>query len=595
MAENNNTVVENNVNGEMKNNNGDIYPLTLLSEELKNDDTEIRIKSMRKIKIVAQALGCERTRLELLPFLKQCTDDEDEILVTLSSELGNNFVPLVGGPMHAACLLDPLEALAATEETVVRDKATESINSIVTLMTDATETMVPLLKRLTEGDWFTSRVSACALFAVAYSRVKMPAHRAQLREMFQTLCGDDTPMVRRAAASNLGKFAANIEKDFVMSVILPLFKTLGMDDQDSVRLLAIENSSKIGALLSEEENRTHILPLVQSSLEDRSWRVRFSIAKDFSPISQAMGPKLTKEELLHHFVTLLQDGEAEVRAAASKNISSYVDIVGPQEFIAHVLDTIIILSSDAAPNVRGAVSIAVMELAPKLGHSATKDKLFPLYLAFLQDDVVDVRLNILRRMALIAEWAPGMEHTIIPAIVDLSRDLQWRVRDAVISTFPVLATNLGADYFKDHFLSIFLAAFNDTVGQVRYSANGVLEGLLVAVGSEWILEHVLPKLTQIYTTSVIYQERVNVLHAVKNLSCANASGALLHETAQFALRGARDKVPNVRVVACLILDELIKHAEDSVKSQIIPALAELQKDSDSDVNYYANVALEAAG
>ena len=29
---------------------------------------------------------------------------------------------------------------------------------------------VPLLKRLATGDWFTSRTSACGLFAVCYSR-----------------------------------------------------------------------------------------------------------------------------------------------------------------------------------------------------------------------------------------------------------------------------------------------------------------------------------------------------------------------------------------------------------------------------------------
>ena len=114
------------------------------------------------------------------------------------------FVPLVGGPSHATCLLEPLEALAAAEETVVRDKAVGSINTIVECLSDATETMVPLLKRLAEGDWFTSRVSACALFATAYTRVAAPSHRKELREMYITLCNDDTPMVRRAAASNLG-------------------------------------------------------------------------------------------------------------------------------------------------------------------------------------------------------------------------------------------------------------------------------------------------------------------------------------------------------------------------------------------------------
>jgi len=39
----------------------------------------------------------------------------------MAEELGN-FVPYVGGPDHAYCLLDILEALAQVEETEVRDK-----------------------------------------------------------------------------------------------------------------------------------------------------------------------------------------------------------------------------------------------------------------------------------------------------------------------------------------------------------------------------------------------------------------------------------------------------------------------------------------
>ena len=33
---------------------------------------------------------------------------------------------------------------------------------------------VPLLKRLATGDWFTSRTSACGLFAVCYKRLSAP-------------------------------------------------------------------------------------------------------------------------------------------------------------------------------------------------------------------------------------------------------------------------------------------------------------------------------------------------------------------------------------------------------------------------------------
>ena len=49
-----------------------------------------------------------------------------QVLIALADELGN-FVEYVGGPPHAAALLQPLELLSTVEETLVRDKAVESL------------------------------------------------------------------------------------------------------------------------------------------------------------------------------------------------------------------------------------------------------------------------------------------------------------------------------------------------------------------------------------------------------------------------------------------------------------------------------------
>ena len=59
---------------------------------------------------------------------------------------------------------------------------------------------MPAVKRLSAGDWFTSRTSACGLFAPIYA--KSGPSQEELRKLFAQLCQDDTPMVRRAAANN---------------------------------------------------------------------------------------------------------------------------------------------------------------------------------------------------------------------------------------------------------------------------------------------------------------------------------------------------------------------------------------------------------
>lgn len=132
-------------------------------------------------------------------------EDDDEVLLVMAEELGG-FVDLVGGPAEAVCLLGPLGALATVEETVVRDKAVESTCTVIRGLDDraVVEHVMPVIQRLTTGDWFTARVSACGLFAAAYSRLVDAASKAQLRSLYHTLCNDDTPMVRRAASKNIG-------------------------------------------------------------------------------------------------------------------------------------------------------------------------------------------------------------------------------------------------------------------------------------------------------------------------------------------------------------------------------------------------------
>lgn len=98
-----------------------LHPLAILIDELKSEDVVLRLNAIRRLSTIALALGPERSREELIPFLLESLDDEDEVLLALAEELGS-FVEYLGGQPHAHLLLGPLENLAAVEETLVRDK-----------------------------------------------------------------------------------------------------------------------------------------------------------------------------------------------------------------------------------------------------------------------------------------------------------------------------------------------------------------------------------------------------------------------------------------------------------------------------------------
>lgn len=103
-----------------------LYPIAIFIDELKNEDIQLQLNSIKRFSTIARALGEERIRKELIPLLSENNDDDDEVLLAMAEELGV-FIPYVGEVDNAHVLLSPLEILCTVEETCVRDKAIESL------------------------------------------------------------------------------------------------------------------------------------------------------------------------------------------------------------------------------------------------------------------------------------------------------------------------------------------------------------------------------------------------------------------------------------------------------------------------------------
>ena len=107
------------------------------------------------------------------------------------------------------------------------------------------------VQRLAAGEWFTARVSSCGLFHIAYPSAPDQL-KAELRTIYGQLCQDDMPMVRRAAASNLGKFAATVEQSHLKTEIMSIFDDL---TQDGIFLIhVVMNCSVVLHSFSQRDN-----------------------------------------------------------------------------------------------------------------------------------------------------------------------------------------------------------------------------------------------------------------------------------------------------------------------------------------------------
>ena len=244
-----------------------------------------------------------------------------------------NLLGSVGRTEHAHALLTPLENLASVEETAVRGAAVSSACAVARDMTPEgargalrAARRAPRLGRLVLRARLRVRADGHGVRAVRGGQ----AARDEMRGAYAKLCGDETPMVRRAAARHLGAFASKCDAKHVETEMLALFRRLTNDEQDSVRLLVVEDCAKLGRLLPKETRAAEMVTAAKTFVADKSWRVRYAVAKQLYDLCDCVGAQTARAELVGAYERLLVDGEAEVRIASAGLASELCRLVGPE-------------------------------------------------------------------------------------------------------------------------------------------------------------------------------------------------------------------------------------------------------------------------
>lgn len=581
----------------------DIAPIAILMDELRSEDVQLRLNAIHSIPTIALALGPDRSRDELVPFLQDSVDDEDEVLLALAEELGKNFEEYVGGKEFAHILLGPLENLSAVEETLVRDKAAESITKVAAVLSQSQleEHYIPLLKRLSQGEWFTSRTSSAALYPAVYAKVSPPI-QDDLRKSFSLLGSDDTPMVRRAAAKWLGPLLTHLEKQHILSDGLPIYRRLQSDDQDSVRLLTVEDLIVLAKRMSPAEVKEQLLKQIRHSIGDKSWRVRYMAANHFNELSEAVGVELVREELIGQYVQLLKDNEAEVRSAAAGQIPGFSKLLDKEVILARIVPCVRDLSQDSSQHVRAALAIQISGLAPLLNKEPTIEHLLPLFLHLLKDDFPEVRLNIISKLETVNSviGIDLLSESLLPAIVELADDKSWRVRQAIIEYIPLLANQLGKPFFDEQMGTLCMSWLGDTVYSIREAAIVNLKKLTEVFGVEWAKVAIVPKVMGM-GQHPNYMYRMTTVQAIMTIAPSLNLEIVRAEIINPLLLLASDPIPNIRFNVAKSLEVLAAtfnntspEGHEFVQQQIVPVLDQQKNDQDADVRFFATRALQKA-
>lgn len=588
---------------------------------------EKQVEAVKMLPKVILAAGLEVAKDSIFPLLKEyIPGGDDEVLHAIAGHLdltaaGSACAGVLGTTSDNNCwpdILEILEMLCAVEETVVRDQTvTTLIHTLEFLSNSETSTSVtPAVGRLAKDEWFTARVSACALLPHCLKRSDGEETSNALVQLFVKLAEDETPMVRRAIARVLGDFAetamAQGDSGETLLWFIPQFKALGMeDDSASVQHIVAESASQIIALLSAEEFTTHLLHYVRWCAESPSWRIRTIIAPQFGKICAVLGNlSVCAEKLLPAFLGLLVDPERDVRAEACRGAVELHAAVGHAAFVDNVVPKLARCTGDESHVVRTAYAEACNDIISALfegdkgasaGGAAVQDLVAKTF-QLLTDDNAEVRAKVMMAVQQLTSRASEspesglMEERFLVALQDVARDPDWRVRASFTMQLPSLAKALGQSLFQKHFYEAYIALIMDDVAAVRASTVDVIVDLSDALEESWLHKVFLKGLLDKMAGTKVRRATEFILFLnFARVLCSQDEDERLVQMLLPTVREALDySVPNVQFCACDVLVAMAEalNPEDAITT-LRPKIAALVDSSDPDVNGSAKRAMEA--
>jgi serine/threonine-protein phosphatase 2A regulatory subunit A len=262
-----------------------------------------------------------------------------------------------------------------------------------------------------------------------------------------------------------------------------------------------------------------------------------------------------------------------------------------------------------------------------------------MFLQMLKDEFPDVRLNIISKLERVNNVI-GIEllsQSLLPAIVQLAEDKQWRVRLAIIEYVPLLASQLGVKFFDEKLADLCMSWLGDTVFSIREASTINLKKLTEVFGVDWANGAIVPKVMAM-GEHPNYLYRMTTCFAISTLSPALSLSVIEEKILPILDKLVNDDIPNIRFnvaksygvlidvlkrlpeagsgdagsqptilglekrkeegdesAATLLAGNGSQHGHELIQSDIMHNLEKLQQDDDVDVRYFATTAAQSYG
>ncbi|CAL8068395.1 unnamed protein product [Calicophoron daubneyi] len=458
--------------------------------ETENLETAEKLRVFCSLPTIALNLGPAETRAKLIPTINDLVSNaidagDDEVLLAIAQKL-QGFTDLVGGKEHAACLLPILEKIiCGVEEVVVAQAACDALVEIVPkLPQDVIEDKCMwMIRRILEEDLYcASRKVTTKLIITCYPLVSTKFQSDLKYRIFHLADSEEeVPLVRAAAVQQLVELAKLIGPDLKTELCL-LLTSLVSDNQRVVRAACVGPLVELGRMITDgSEFDTSVRPCIDKLANDSTRDTRRAMASSITELQKTACSFGSSTRSLHQIMlNLLEDNEIETRRLATTHLKEFC-LASPKDILITIL----------LPQLREHLSVEreepvraeLVRCAVSLLACIQREDSLPLVqhiLAFLNDANSQSKQYVFEHFAELVSLMPASEIqlTLLPSLLRLWQDKNWRVRLGVVQSVPILYQNLNESCARETALPANLAWLRDPSWYVRECACRSLARLL---------------------------------------------------------------------------------------------------------------------
>ena len=562
---------------------------TTLLEDLKSTNPKTKINAIHSLKGISFALGRERTRSELIPFLAESIDEEeDEVLIELAKVFGN-FLECVGGKAYVNVLFSILENLLCVDEPNIRNETINSIKLICKAIPNISEIesdIIDIIKRLSQSQIENQKISALHLIAFIYELLQNEKHKKECRLFIsQCISEKESFIIKRELANSLNSYIIYLPIEQIKAIINAFITD---KNNDNIKMTIMDLIISLKTHPSLNELIEFITGIINKLSIDEKWRVKLTVGDKATEILKfkCISSKLRKT-IVDVYCSFLTSNQSELKNICCIKLEEIAEKTSNDDIFDKILTNLNKLTKDTEAYVRGSLASNLLKITPIIGLKKTNEIIMPIFLELIKEEDHDIRMSLIKTLDKLNKVIriDNIIQSILPSFVEINSNKSWRIRIQIIEIVPILAKSLEKKTFIEKIFPISIASLTDPVFAVREATCKLIKELYSSFMGEEYEKRVLEKIKEM-KKSTSYLVRNTVVMFIK-LFCEGGTlyrDFLEKKLADIVFELCKDKISNVRLNCAGALKEMRKICVDKDNVKLINEYIEIFKnDSDKDV------------